>query len=176
MRNLHLLKWLAYAACTLLLAVLQSQLGFYPHYPGAVPLLPLCFVVSVGMAEGDTAGGVYGALSGLLWDCGTGRVFGFNALFLMVYGVAAGLLARLLFRRTGVTALLFTFAAALLHELLTWFFFLYMTGSGDFVYAMLHIALPAVLATLVFALPVFYGVRALSARLSGSDSGDDSAS
>lgn len=169
MRRLNVLKWGAYALFILLLAVFQMQVPFYPHFANVTPLFVIPAVISISMIEGETAGGIYGIVAGLFWDAGTGRVFGFNALFLMIIGVAVGLFVKYLFKNSALSAFLFAALFTVTHELVTWFFFCFMAGSSNIAFAFLHIMLPTAIVTLIFALPLYFAVRAIGDRLTEDD-------
>ena len=170
MRRYNVMKWAVYAFSILLLAVFQMQAAFYPRIMDMTPLFLIPAVIAVAMFEGETAGGIFGVVAGLLWDSGTGRVFGFNALFLMCTGIAIGLFVKFLLKSTPLSSLLFTAAFTVTHEFITWFFFYYMTGKRDIVYAFFHIMLPTAGLTLVFALPLYFLVRLINRRLTSQDS------
>lgn len=164
-----LLRWLAYAGIFILLAVLQTTPGFLPTIWGSVPVFMLPAVIAVGMQEGETAGAVCGIIGGLVWDAHCTSVFGYNALFLMLLGITAGLLVQFLFRKSVVTSLIFCVCGVVLYELCGWFFFDYMTGRQDFVFCLVHIVLPVAAYTLLFAAPLYYGAVLLGRKLSLSD-------
>jgi len=44
-----------------------------------------------------------------------------------------------------------------------------MTGDRDFLFAFLHIILPTTALTLIFTLPIYYGVRFINQKISDSD-------
>lgn len=173
-RRINVLKWTVYTVCIVLLVVFQMQAAFYPKILDVTPLFAIPAVIAVAMREGETPGGIFGIVAGLVWDCGTGRVFGFNALFLMIIGIAVGLFVKFLFRNTGVSAALFTVFFTILHEFITWFFFYYMTDQRDLFFAFLHVILPTTALTLVFALPFYFGARFLNHKLTEDDSANSS--
>ena len=170
MSRFNVLKWAAYALCILLLAVFQLQAASYQRFMDVTPLLLIPAVASIAMLEGETAGGIFGIIAGLFWDSGTGRAFGFNALFLMCIGIAVGLFVKFLLRNTKLSVLLFTVIFTVSHELVTWFFFYYMTGIHDFGYALLRIIVPTTGLTLIFALPLYLGIRVINRKLTSQDS------
>jgi rod shape-determining protein MreD len=170
MRKLNVLKWAVYTLIFILLSVFQLQVAFYPKFMDVTPLFLIPAVIVTAMFEGDTAGGIFGIVAGLIWDSGTGRVFGFNALFLMVIGICIGLFVKFLFKNTLLNAFLFTIVFTFTHELATWFFFYYMTSNHDIIYALLHVILPTEFLTIIFVLPLFYGIRALNRRMTPKDS------
>jgi rod shape-determining protein MreD len=157
-------KWVVYAV----LCILISAVAYFPSFPrvgGVAPLLAVPCVVGIAMYEGENAGAAYGIFFGLLWDMQSGRAFGFNALLLMIAGIVIGLLVQYLFSNSLFAAVLFTLVTLLLIELITWFFFCYMTGAGQFTFYFLRVILPTAGYTLPFILPVYYAQRWLSRRL-----------
>ena len=173
-RRVNVLKWAAYTLCTILLSVFQMQEGFYPKIMDSTPLFAIPLVVSIALLEGETAGGIFGILAGIVWDCGTGRIFGFNALFLMIIGIGIGLFIKFLFHNSGLTVMLFTFIFTVFHEFITWFFFDYMTSIRDLSFAFFHIILPTAILTVIFALPIYFCVRVINHKLTFSEKSDSS--
>lgn len=169
MKRYNILKWAVYTLLILFFAVLQTQLPACPRILGITPLFLMPAAISIAMLEGETAGGIYGIIAGLFWDCSTGRVFGFNALFLMIIGIAIGLFVKFLIRNIPASCLLFTFIFTFTHEFITWFFFYYMEGNRNLVFALLHIILPTAAVTVVFAVPIYLLLRFISRRLTNDD-------
>lgn len=122
-----------------------------------LPLVPA--VVCVGMMEGGPVGAGLGVLAGLLWDSQGGRVFGFDALFLMAIGLFVGLLTEYVFKNSILTALLFALASLFALEFVTWFFFCSLFGDGKIGFAFLKVILPTVLNSLIYAVPLYYLFR-----------------
>lgn len=169
MRRQNILKWVIYTLGVMLVAVMQEDPHLMPRIMGMAPLLIIPCVTAVAMREGEIPGAAFGVVGGLLWDVGSGTVFGYNALFLMVTCVAAALLVQFLFRDTPVAALLFTAAITLLQGCVTWFFYVYMRGNVDFAGAFLRTILPTVVYTMVFAIPLYYLVRLASRKLTPAE-------
>ena len=163
-RNGSAIKWTVYTVAVFLLSVLQADPFFLPKIWRMGPILLVPAVVCIAMFEGETAGAVYGVIAGLLWDAQCGRLFGFNAFFLLVFGMFAGLLVKYLFRNTVVSVLLLTLSLTLLLEFVTWFFFDNLFGDYDIAYAFLKVMLPTSLYTLIFAFPFYFGAKKLSLR------------
>ena len=127
---------------------------------GVCMSLTLPFVVALGICEGPYMGAFFGAAAGLLTDAGKNYAFGVSALFLMIVGMTAGLVIGY-FRRTPLTALVFTLASAIFVYVLEWFFLYYIWhGAGAFFPA---VPLEVLYAT-VFSVPVYLIVHALSRR------------
>lgn len=164
MKFIRFFKWVIYTAGFLLVSVFEFTPHMIPPIDHAAPLLLIPLLICTSMFEGETAGAMFGVLAGLIWDTQGGKVFGFDALFLLIFGLCAGLLVEYLFRNTIVSALIFTLSFTFLLEVLTWFFFRSLFGINNFVYSLLHVILPTSLYTLVFTVPFYYCVRALSGR------------
>lgn len=126
------------------------------------PLLLIPAVVCIAMFEGETVGAVFGIIAGLLWDSQSGRVFGFNCFFLMIFGIVVGLLIQNLFRNTVVSALLFTLLTTIILELITWYFFYSIYGDNQIVFALLQVILPTAIYTLVLSIPIYIGFKKLN--------------
>ena len=93
----QILKWVCYAVALFVCAALQTTPGLL-QLGQAKPLfiLPLCLAVAV--YEGEFAGALFGAVSGLLWDYTAGRTMGMLALELLLlcfarFGAGAGVSA-----------------------------------------------------------------------------------
>lgn len=168
-KRIRVLKWTLYTLGFVLVAVLQFTPHFLPAVLSGRPLFLIPCVVAAAMLEGEMPGAVFGVLAGLLWDALGGGLFGFDALFLMAFGVTAGLLVRFLLSNNVVSALIFTAVFTPFLEIVTWFFFCNLFGDTDFLFAFLHIILPTSLYTLPFAAPFFWGARLLNGRLAEED-------
>lgn len=162
MTRVRIFKWTLYTAVFLLVSVLQFTPHMLPEIEGEGPLLLVPLVICFSMFEGETAGAVFGVIAGLLWDTQGGKVFGFDALFLLIFGLCVGLLVEFLFRNTVVTAMIFTLFFTALLEFITWFFFRSLFGENHIVYSILNIILPSSLYALVVSIPFYFGMKAMS--------------
>ncbi len=146
-------KWIAYAAALVLVAALNFHvLTFLPL--GVVPALLPEMAVAVGILEGPVAGAGFGIAAGLMQTAAThgSAVWVF---LLPLTGWACGLLALYVLRRDVVgfvpaaliTALVIEGAQVLSR----------LMGHVAKLPALLQVALPELLWTAVFSLPV-YGV------------------
>lgn len=163
-KKAHILKWTLYVLGFILVAVLQYTPHFLPSILSGRPLFLIPCVIALSMQEGEMPGAFYGVLAGLLCGSLGGGLIGFDALFLMFFGVAAGLLVKFLFRNNVVSVLIFTLVFTFFLEVVTWFFFYNLYGDNDFLFAFLQDILPTSLYTLLFAAPVYWGVRKLGSR------------
>lgn len=130
----------------------------FPELFGAVPSLLIPFTVAVGICEGPYMGAGFGVAAGLLMDHAA-SAFGFSALLLLVIGTATGLVITY-FRRTAVSALVFTAVSAAVFFVIKWFFLHYLWyGFGR-----LEIAGLQTLYAALLAIPVYLLTQLLSKR------------
>ncbi len=151
------LRWTAYGLLLLLAALLQMTPRLLPAVCGARPLLLVPLVVCIALFTGPMGGAAAGVAAGLLWDVFSERLFGFNALLLLVAGCACGLLVRLLLRNNLWTALLLCAGAGLFQVLCDWFFN-YALLAYERPFTVLAISyLPNLLYTLILS-PLLYAM------------------
>jgi len=122
------LKWTLYTVILLFMFFLQFTKGMLPQFFGTRPVLLIAFVVCLAMYEGDTYGGAFGLITGLLWDFSANRVFGYNAILLMAIGIVVGLIATYLMQNNIFSALILCGAAIFLVETSDWFFYYVLWG------------------------------------------------
>ena len=76
-------KWVCYALLMLLCTVLQTLPGLF-RLGEAKPLWLLPLALAVAVEEGEFAGGIFGAVCGLMWDYTAGRTAGLLAFELLL--------------------------------------------------------------------------------------------
>jgi rod shape-determining protein MreD len=157
MRNKAALLTVKYALMVFFLILFYALQTTPPLFSlwGVRPVLLIPAAIGIAMAEGEFAGGIFGAFCGLLCDLGSQSLFGFNGLLLLLCGTAAGLLTIYLVRPSWRSALLFTAAAALLRGLVGFFFAYGMWGYENVSLILLRETLPVALYTAA-AGPVFF--------------------
>lgn len=164
MYNKNLLKWVIYSILVLLSAVFQGTPHLLPMIASVMPLIVIPCVITIAMFEGETAGAAFGISGGLLWDIENWRAFGFNAFFLMLMCIFVALLIQNLFRNTIVSGILFCACAAFIQQVVTWFFFIYLAGSEQFLVSLFRIILPTVAYTVLFELLFYYLIRYINKK------------
>ena len=155
----QILKWVCYAVALFVCAALQTTPGLL-QLGQAKPLfiLPLCLAVAV--YEGEFAGALFGAVSGLLWDYTAGRTVGHAGAgtavaLLCAFGAGSGVSAG---QHHWNFALIST-GTALVVLSLDWLFFYYMPGYSWALSRWLTFVLPSAMMTLVPSLVLFSLVR-----------------
>lgn len=154
----QILKWVCYAVALFVCAALQTTPGLL-QLGQAKPLfiLPLCLAVAV--YEGEFAGALFGAVSGLLWDYTAGRTVGMLALELLLLCFAVSAVMQLYFKNSAANFALIASAAALLVLTLDWLFFYYMPGYGGAASRWLWFVLPTAALSVPVCFPLFGVVR-----------------
>ena len=146
------MKYGLYALLVFFLYVLQTTPDLF-SVSGIKPLLVLPACMAVAVYEGAFVGGLFGFFSGFLCDTGAETLFGFNALFFLVFCAGAGFLATYALRRSLLNGMLLCLSALFLLLGAEFFFtyFLYdYEGLSSFFY--LDIA-PQVLYSSLFSVP-----------------------
>ena len=143
----QILKWVCYAVALFVCAALQTTPGLL-QLGQAKPLfiLPLCLAVAV--YEGEFAGALFGAVSGLLWDYTAGRTVGMLALEMMLLCFAVGVLVQLYLQSAPGNFAVISAAAALLVLSCDWLFFYRMPGYSGSAQRYLWFVLPSAALTI----------------------------
>ena len=146
---------LAFGALIFLLSLWQAAPHGWPTIGGGRPLLLVPLVASIAMFVGPAGGAAAGIAAGLLWDLYSTRLFGVNALLLMLIGCAVSLLVRLLLRNNFLSALMLTGGAVAAHTLCDWLLFQVLPMREGAVSVLVRVALPNAIYTLLLALPIY---------------------
>ena len=154
----QILKWVCYAVALFVCAALQTTPGLL-QLGQAKPLfiLPLCLAVAV--YEGEFAGALFGAVSGLLWDYTAGRTVGMLALEMLLLCFAVGVLVQLYLQSAPGNFAVISAAAALLVLSCDWLFFYRMPGYNGSAQRYLWFVLPSAALTIPASLVEFAIVR-----------------
>ncbi|MBO4933973.1 MAG: rod shape-determining protein MreD [Clostridia bacterium] len=119
-------KWTVYSFLLLLMLVLQNTLSL--HIENICLVLPAVIVISLN--DDSDVGLVLGGVFGLLWDVTSGRLFGYNALLMLLFAFAAQIVAANLIRVKWLTNLVTVAAFAAIYQLITYLFFFLIWGNG----------------------------------------------
>lgn len=151
-------KWVCYALLMLLCTVLQTLPGLF-QLGEAKPLWLLPLALAVAVEEGEFAGGIFGAVCGLMWDYNAGRTAGMLAFELLLLCFLLSAVMQLYFKTSAANVVLLETAAVLLVLSLDWLFFYYMPGYSWALSRWLTFVLPSAMMTLVPSLMLFSLVR-----------------
>ena len=152
-RNDFLIKWGVYALA--ILPVWWCELFLLNRFPlfGVIPMLLPLAAVAVAVLEGATAGAGYGLFVGILCDAVYYNTHGAMTVGLCLLGILAGVLAQYALRQNLLGCLVCSLAALSLIDLFRIVYHLANRTAG--LPALLAVALPEILWSMVFVLPVY---------------------
>ena len=154
----QIIKWVCYTLLMLLCTVLQTTPGLF-QLGDAKPLWLLPLALAVAVEEDEFAGGIFGAVCGLMWDYTAGRTVGMLAFELLVLCFLLSAVVQLYFKASAANFVLRALGASLLVLSLDWLFFYYMPGYSWALSRWLTFVLPSAMMTLVPSLMLFSLVR-----------------
>ena len=154
-------QWILYAFILLFAFLLQttllSGLTLFGVHPLPVPVLVVC----VSVFENPKQSAVYAFAAGLLCDAVIPPSEAFFSLFFLFAALLIGYVIKSLFRRNFITCALFSFGFLFLMDFFYFLFFYLFTAKAGF-QALYTVALPEILFSLLFILPIYPAVRAVS--------------
>jgi len=159
----NILKNVLFVFILLFLYVLQSVPGLFVIY-GVKPFLTIPAAIAIAMFEGEFAGGVYGAVAGLLCDMGGLLLFGYNGFITAACCIAAGLLIIHLIRCNIFAFLLFAVFTMMLRGTVEYFFAYGMWNHLDASRIFLSVTLPTALYSVIAGIPLFFLLRGMHRR------------
>ena len=158
-----LLRRVIFGLLVVLCALLQHTKGAFFHIGSIHAWLLVPAVVCIAMHEKSVPAGLFGAFAGVLWDCASVGSDGYYAVWLAVLGFGCSTLVALWIRNNLPAALLLCGGALCLTAVLRWLFFVVLPGTSA-ANDLFSYALPSALFTLIFALPMYEGVRFVSRK------------
>lgn len=151
----HSLLWILYGGMAVLLLLMQTAPRFFPAIGAARPTPLVLFAICVAFFEGPQIGAIIGVVVGLLWDIYSFRLFGINAMILLVITVVVGLLVQWLLRANFLSGMLMCVGGVLIYTLAEWLLcyalFLYEEAGT----VLWNVYLPNALYTIVLS-PIMY--------------------
>ena len=164
-RRDFLIKWTVYAVA--LLPVWFMDQFVLPRIPlfGVSPMLLPLGAVAVAVLEGPAAGAGFGLAVGVVWNATLYGAAGVPILALALLGMGAGIAAQYVFSQTLAGCFLCSAAALVLIDggRILW-----GLASGDPIGAMLRVAIPEILWSLVFVAPIYFIFRWVHSRTQAS--------
>lgn len=154
-RSDHIIKWVMYTLA--LLPILVLGLYLLPWFPifGTIPTLLPVAAVTVAVLEGPSAGAGFGLFVGILSDALIPGLPGSMTLGLSLLGMGAGATARYGVRQDLIGCLLCSAGALAVIDLVRAAAFLLQRRAAPL--ELLQVALPELLWSLAFTLPI-YGI------------------
>lgn len=156
-------KYLIYVLIVYFSYILQVTPSLF-SIAGVRPVLVLPAVICIAMFEGELAGALIGAFGGLLCDLSSSLIYGFNGLLFLIFCAAAGLLVFHLMRLTLTNALIFSFAALAIRDLMEFYFLYVLWGYEGASLIFLRKFLPSIFYSLLFTFPYFWLVRRIKVK------------
>ena len=142
--------------------ILQGLVFTYIPIQGTVPVLLPIAAVGIATFEGSAKGGGYGLLAGMLCDISFNQPVIIMTVTLTVVGIVAGLLGETVMARGFPTYFLGCLGALVLTAFVSFFSLLFF-NSVD-VRSLLTTAGRQTLYSMIFAIPMYFIVRALGRR------------
>ncbi len=147
------IKWSLYAVILIILYALQTT----PHFLeiGKIkPFLMLPLAVCISLYESEIGSGVFGLITGFLWDFSSGKIFGFYGIVIMICCVTITLLSMYLVRVNIINAVLTVTAVCLILSAWDFVFYYLIWGYENVMLSFWQLILSS-LYTVFFA-PFFY--------------------
>lgn len=105
------------AFLVLLFFILQSTLCHFIKIWDVMPNLLLAYTISLALTSEDIMyAGVFGLVSGLLWDITWSRIFGIRALLFMYIAILVYIAGEYMYKKNVSVCVFFTLAAAIITE------------------------------------------------------------
>ena len=159
------IQWALYVFGMILLLALQSTPRLFAVF-GIRPILLVPAAVCIAMHTDEHKAAVVGALTGMLWDSVSDKLFGFSAIILMLCCVAVSLMVTHLVKLNFLNTMLFVLGTLAVYEFLNFVFYYAIWNYNHLGTVVLCQMLPTILYTLCIT-PLFYwaGQRLYRSRL-----------
>lgn len=144
-------KWILYSLVIIMSTVFVTS----GNGKSAVPLLLIPVFVSISMYNNELVSGIIGGICGILLDTVTGKLLGFNAVIMLVLGVASSFLFLHLLKRNILNTIVLTAVIAFLQGLLDLFFNYAMWDIPDYSVVFTGRILPSIVKTILTS-PIIY--------------------
>ncbi len=153
-RNIYIRR--ALTAVLVFITALFQHSGFIPELFGAPAMLLIPLTVSIAMFERSIPGMCFGVLAGLLWDFALSGGDGFFSVMLTAVGFITGALVTFIFRNNIRAALLLSFGALSLCNVLHWLMFILRKGYEGGFELLFSRYIPSVFYSLIFVFVYYY--------------------
>ncbi len=135
--------------------ILQSTLFNSLSLASVSPNLLIILTFSIGFMRGKKAGMYAGFFCGLLLDCFSGSVLGFNALLFMYIGYVNGIFHRLFYDEDVTLPLCLVIASDFAYSFSFYIFRFLLRNRLNFGTYFIHVMLPEVLYTVIIAILIY---------------------
>ena len=144
--------------------VFQGMIFTYMRLNGLVPLLLPVVTTGVAIYEGRYAGGMTGLFAGILCDISFNEPVGIFTVILTLTGLSVGAMADSVIMRSFVTYYLSCFVVLVFSAFVQMFSMMSNPATSIPLQPLLSTAIQQTIYSLVFALPIWFFVRALGKR------------
>ncbi len=156
------LRWLLYAAVLLFFYMWQTN----PLIRGFCPLLMIPLATSVAMREGELAAGIFGVACGIMLDMASGTtILGFSSLWLLVFCPVISLLSYYCVKVNFISHFVLNLAVSVAMALLDFLFLHSVWEGAEAGISFANTVFPAYLGAVLGAVPVYFVVAFISAKL-----------
>lgn len=153
--NKKFIKYCIYGVILFLLYIIQISPYRLVDILNVTPELVLPALILIAMYDGEKVGALSALVVGLVYDSSS-KVTGFNTILFIVFTFFTGVLIATQLKRNIISAIVLCSSAVLLQNLLTYFFFFGIAGSGNFILALKTIILPKLIYTLFISAILYY--------------------
>ena len=158
-----IIKWVIYSLIIIFIMMIQltglGRLCVFGVHPMVMPLV----AASLAVFEGPRAGGIAGFFTGFMCDALIPPSTIFFTLIFMCAGIAIGYVTDYMFKRNFVTALMWMAALKTSECLLFFFLFYFLSGKAP-LSALLSVALPEIVFSLLFSPIIYFIIRTVYMR------------
>ena len=154
-KNIFVLR-LINAILFAVLIYIQYSSVFTLKIASANPLLPITLLISICMFCSELTATISGLIVGIFMDTVAATPQGFNAVVLMLLGLAASLIVRHLFNNNILSAISLCALCAAAYFIIRWIFcFAFSATLTENLTYLMQTVFPSVLYTCVFAVPFY---------------------
>lgn len=164
-RQDFLYKWGLYGLALLLIFVLQTMVFSQFQVFGVCPMLVPVAVAVVAVWEGPAGGAGFGIAAGVLCDASLYNTDGFFTIVLMLAGLLSGLAAEHVLNSGFLSSVLCSLGSLVGIDLIRSVEML--IREQPTMAALLRVAVPEVLYSLVFVIPVYWIMKGVYNRVGG---------
>ena len=162
-RERPVLKTICYLLFLVLVYVIETANMPLALFGFRIDLLP-CIPAAIALMEGPFFGGMFGLLTGILYDVGFVGVDGLFPIYYMLFGIAAGAVSMRFLRRMFPSMLLLSTCGMLLIGMLRFGFSVMLFSGAPFPLAFQSMC-GEILVSVVLSPVIFLPVRASARRI-----------
>ncbi|MBQ9757948.1 MAG: rod shape-determining protein MreD [Clostridia bacterium] len=166
------MKTTLHGAFLLAFSIFQATLIDCIEIFSVKPNLFLIYVIIVCTFCGKSEGAVLGAFFGLVLDLLVGRLWGLNAILMMLLGFFTAYFCERVLRDNNIlVVLLMVLAETVLYEIVYGFIYYLTLDGGNFFAILLRIIIPEGFYNMIVTIPVYFIVRRMG-KVLYSDKGE----